>query len=560
MTLHPLSILYQIVAGRGLRVLNFFVTFVLLAPILLQGDTSSSVLASIAYVLIALGVIYLVYICWEILYFRRFRFGFQGDRFEIRSGVFFQRERDIPLDRIQNVDVNRSLVQRLLGLSEVRIESAGGGETEAILQCVTPAAAERIRDRIHRTRTDPSAGETRDGDDERTGPPDIEYRLSGESYLLLCLFSMNPRGIYTGLWMLPLLLVVGLLQGVVYAMILLLIIGFAGTAVMWSIGAARTFATYYGFKLQKHADKLTFERGLIQRRTGSIPLDKVQKLIVRENVLMRLFGFAALQVETAGYAPGTTMREFAVPLARRRRVLEIAHEIKPFRSIRVQRPPERVRTRYAFRLASAIAGVTALLFGLSYYAGLQASEEIVIRYLWTLPLVLLPCVFLPALLVWRQLGYRFGKKYAIFREGFWIRTTMIVPYFRMQTLITRQTLFQRFWDLSTLTIDTAGSYGAYRTDASAVDIDATAAKQYERRIRTRFREQLVDRVRRRSTRSNRLTETDGEPEKPGEPPEDDLTTSGTREPVDEDAEEAGSCGEQSGKPNSRRGDDSPETL
>ncbi len=84
---------------------------------------------------------------------------------------------------------------------------------------------------------------------------------------------------------------------------------------------------YYGFRLSRVGD-LQYERGLLQRYNGSIPLDKLQTLTVRENALKRRFGYATLAVETAGYAVGTSVNAgVAVPLAPREEVYELARDI-----------------------------------------------------------------------------------------------------------------------------------------------------------------------------------------------------------------------------------------
>ena len=44
----------------------------------------------------------------------------------LHQGIIFKNKRSVYLERIQSVDINRTLVARLLGLGTVRIESAGG--------------------------------------------------------------------------------------------------------------------------------------------------------------------------------------------------------------------------------------------------------------------------------------------------------------------------------------------------------------------------------------------------------------------------------------------------
>jgi len=49
-----------------------------------------------------------------------------------REGVITKKERSVPLSRVQDVSVKRSLIGRLLGYGDVRVESAGGPATEIV--------------------------------------------------------------------------------------------------------------------------------------------------------------------------------------------------------------------------------------------------------------------------------------------------------------------------------------------------------------------------------------------------------------------------------------------
>jgi len=76
----------------------------------------------------------------------RFTYETAGDTLAVSSGVFNRQERAIPLGRIQNVDVSRSVFQRALGLAVVNFETAGGGSTEAVLDAVDLVEARRLQE------------------------------------------------------------------------------------------------------------------------------------------------------------------------------------------------------------------------------------------------------------------------------------------------------------------------------------------------------------------------------------------------------------------------------
>lgn len=53
-----------------------------------------------------------------------------------RKGVFTKEERAVPLNQVQDVSISYGIVRRLLGHGDIRIETAGSGGTEIIMQNV----------------------------------------------------------------------------------------------------------------------------------------------------------------------------------------------------------------------------------------------------------------------------------------------------------------------------------------------------------------------------------------------------------------------------------------
>jgi len=168
-------------------------------------------------------------------------------------------------------------------------------------------------------------------------------------------------------------------------------------AVAALISGALALANYYGFRLARQNDELLYERGLLQRFSGAIPLEKVQTLTVSENFIARRLGYGSLAVETAGYAPGDAGSQSAVPLADRGRVFALARSIEAFDEIDYERPPKRARERYVVRYVALAAVAIAAAFAADRYTGLT--------FAWYVTLALLPLAVLGAHLKWLNLGY-----------------------------------------------------------------------------------------------------------------------------------------------------------
>jgi putative membrane protein len=163
-------------------------------------------------------------------------------------------------------------------------------------------------------------------------------------------------------------------------------------------------------------------------------------------------------------------------------VFELTNSVEPVGELRFERPPKRARQRYAVRYA----GVLAFLTGLLYLADTLVDPSLY----WWAPIGLFLLVPLAAHLKWKHRGYHVGENHVVSRNGFWVRRTKIVPYYRVQTVLSSATVFQRRRRLGTVTIDTAGSRSLVGNDAKAVDVDSRTAERLREQVSTALYESL----------------------------------------------------------------------
>ncbi|MEF8888181.1 MAG: PH domain-containing protein [Haloarculaceae archaeon] len=433
-------------------------------------------------VLLAAGLVAM----WQTAYVRRFSYEVTEDTFDIASGVLSRREREIPYERVQNVDISENVLQRLLGLAQLRIETAGGSGTEAQLRYVTRAEAGRLQELLGERKRRTAGEVDSTAEDDATGTAvetETLFTLSDRELGILGVVSADLRllGLASVLLSGFAPQIAAQLQPgpdlVSLAGPVLALLGLLG---LWALSAITAVFRFYGFELRRRADELRYERGLLQRYSGTIPVDKVQTLRLRENVLARALGYAGLVIETAGYGPGQDGgAQSAVPLAKRERALALAREVEPVGAVEFERPPRRARTRYAARYGLAVAGLTAGVWAVDALTGWLP--------LWYLAAGLLLAVPPAAHLAWRHRGYHVGEDYFVTRNGFWRRETVVVPYDRVQTVANSQSVFQRRRDLGTVRVDTASTGGFFGTAAAAVDIDGGLAEQLREQVHGRFR-------------------------------------------------------------------------
>ncbi|WP_455448284.1 PH domain-containing protein [Natrinema thermotolerans] len=501
-SLHPAS-----VAVRSLsRSLNtgflFFVVGVVVSP----GGNGIDLLS--VFGLVAVGIV--VGIVYEFAYYQRFRYDLTDDTFDVTSGVLARRDRELPLGRIQNVDIRQNVLGRVLGIAAVHIETAGGGQTEVSLEYVSEDEAHRLRRQLRRGasggKPDDDALEADDHTTASDAGPDetLLFEIRPRELVILSVFTIDPGASLLGGIALsfasgfdPATLLpgdrIGWLPGpetgplvLVWGFLLFLLAA-------WVVSAVLTFTRYYGFRLTRADDELYYERGLLQRYSGTIPLEKVQALTISKSVPFRWFGYAALSVETAGYAPGQSDSrgtESAIPLADADRVNELARAIEPFGPVDLESPPRRARERYAVRYLLVVAAVVGTAALVARYTGVVDR--------WYLLVALAVLVPPAAHLKWTSRGYQVGDRYFLTRAGFWRRTTKVVPYYRVQAVLHQATIFQRRRNLASVTADTASSASLLGRAATAHDIDDQRGLELQADLEERLQERLRERKRQRT--------------------------------------------------------------
>ena len=519
--LHPLSGAMSV--GRGLLQGAFFGV--------IAGTTLAGLLGlPAAAVPLLIPALALLVGGFALARYYRFTYEIEGDTLRVESGVFARQSREIPLGRIQNVDSRQGVLNRLLGLSVVAFETAGGATTEATLNAINEAEAERLRRLVQRhgeraddesraTAADKAVTATGEGENEPSPRPatdpvlrtDAEelFDFSTRDLLTYAVVSLRPAA--------PVLLLMGLPLGIdalltvlqfnlgvvggprtvsltvlsafgpprLLALLLLTALQFLVAALVLSI--ALTVVEYYNFRLVREGDDLRYERGLLRRYSGTIPLSKIQTVSVRENVLMRRFGFATLVVETAGYSGGNqeSGQGVAIPMAPRQVVYDLAHDIEPFGDLDFESPPTRARRRYAARFAIVAGAVTAVGYGVDTF--------LVGTGYWWLLLALFVLVPPAAHLRWRHRGVALDDDVLATRTGFWRRTTRIVPYYRVQTVFVGRSPFQRRRDLATVTADTASTSSLFGGAARAYDVYDERAVEIRNALRERLYSDLLAR-------------------------------------------------------------------
>ena len=109
----------------------------------------------IAVVLVIAALCFLLrWLQWRHLWYQ-----FDPAEFSIYSGVISKKRTHVPYGRVQSVDQKATLIQRVLGLCAVSIDTAGGANNKAIVvPYVTKSQAEALRQQLYVQKAQLAAG------------------------------------------------------------------------------------------------------------------------------------------------------------------------------------------------------------------------------------------------------------------------------------------------------------------------------------------------------------------------------------------------------------------
>jgi putative membrane protein len=435
--------------------------------------------------LLALGA--LVLLAWTTLEWLRRTYALEGGALRLEEGVLARKLRAVPFDRIQQVDLVRKPLHRLLGVATLRVETAGGGSAaEVDLDVVTLAEARALRATLLRAKAGVAgtpAGQAagRAGATEAIGAAEAP----AERVLLrLRLGEVMLAGI-TGSRAAAALVVLGPLSQATdwfpglsdwlfrrfdpeavapTTPAAFLAVAVLAVVVWLGLAAASSIVTDYGFTLARVGDDLVVRRGLLERREAVLPLARLQVVRIEESLLRRLLGLASIRIQSAGRVGGAdqTARRLAIPVLQRTEVNRLLGELLPGAAPvpRLLAPPPAARrravTRRVLRTAVLLAVVALPLWRLTSPGAAAVWLGVAVA------VAALALAVAAGLAAYRSLGHAAGRGFLYARVGVAIRVTTVVPVAKAQSGSVRSTPFQRRSGLATLHVDIAGGGPAPR--------------------------------------------------------------------------------------------------
>ncbi|WP_433302953.1 PH domain-containing protein [Actinoplanes sp. CA-030573] len=361
-----------------------------------------------------------------------------GRELRISDGLLWRRNRAIPLERLQAVELRRPLLAQLTGLAELRLEVVGGSKTEAPLAYLTVRDAAALRERLLALAGRTAASPAEPDAGPRVAAPSLERPLLRvENRDLVVSQLLTPQA-----FLLPVGVAFVVMQFVLDAEWGFYAIASTVTAMFGVLlQPGRRVLQDWDFRLARDpGGRLVVRFGLLETRSQIVPLHRVQSVGATWPLLWRGQKWLHLRLDIAGYAgePGSDSKrsDRLLPVGDFATARALVWDVLPgvdLATLATSPPPARARWLHPFELRYLGVGLT-------------------------------PDVF-------------------VSRWGLLTREMVLVPYARLQSVRVIQGPLQRMLGLATVYADTAGG-----RSGQARDRDLAEAWALAEQLATRARE------------------------------------------------------------------------
>ncbi|MEA4925362.1 MAG: PH domain-containing protein [Syntrophomonadaceae bacterium] len=416
------------------------------------------------WLLVGIPLLLAFFVIYGILYWLRYVFYISGSELRLEYGVLIRKQRYIPFERIQTVQISAGVVQRLLGLVKVQVETAGGGDkAEFVLAALPRDRAEKLQQILQEGRK--QLGKT---EDQAEG---VEYKLSPRSLLLL---ASTSNGI--GVVISAMLVVISQLNDffaqldiwskvgtyaehlaaarislIILAVLLLFLLA-------WLLSLLGTIIQFGGFQLRRKEGSINISRGLFEKQQITIPIKRIQAIKVVEGLLRQPLGMVSVQVVSISNTGTKGEGNVLFPLLPKAELTALLEQVVPefAMPLKLQRLPARARRRYL--LVNIVPTLIIAVVCAIYLPWGYAAFVLPLLGAWL------------GLSQYNNAGYRVTDDKLLLRSRILGRVTMIIPRRRIQSLHVSQNPFQARSGLSNLRIAVASHNTAATVQLTGMDL------------------------------------------------------------------------------------------
>lgn len=434
------------------------------APLLLvlyKFDWSKMVFFVLGVVVLLLIIVFVAY-----LQFKNFTFFLDesNEEFVIQKGIFSKNKITIQLDKIQQVNINQSVVQKLIGVFSVDIDTAGSQKKEVSIRAIDNEVALLLKDKLLSFEKQ-----------ETSFNSSNEMSLEEEPFLKISFLTLIKVGL-TSNYSRSFALIIGSIislyggfnevsssiavdeeqvsnlvqKGIGYFSLSFLLLGVFVLIIVFNL--IRTIVKYFDYQviLRKNAIAITY--GLFAKKNTLVKPLKVQVASFSQNYLQKKLNLFDLKLKQASssdeFDNESKSAVIEVPgcnLSERNILMEmILNEVVP--------PKMQIKPNIRYVIISVLFGIL-IPIGLFFCIGFLFIES----KPFYISIVMAYIVLMSLLIYFKYRNYRLilTDKHIIIKHNAWDVEHQILQPYKIQGISTKQFFWQKKTDIVHITIHTA---------------------------------------------------------------------------------------------------------
>ncbi|WP_283639570.1 PH domain-containing protein [Mesonia mobilis] len=434
------------------------------------------------YILLGFGVVGLLSLIYSFFYYKKFKFhiDYEQKEFVLQKGVFSTEFINIPFDKIQQVYFKRSIIQRVINVYEVAIDTAGSSQKEVTIKALSKEKADALRSIL----MDLAAEETTDEiENEVEVETDAVYtskskKKSVEWKHQLGIFDLLKLGLTSnylrGIWLI--FLFFGTIMNELNQLKIentyvedsanylaenfsdssgIILVAFAALIFTFLVGIVistiEIFIKYFNLTLTQTTSSLDLEMGLKTNTRTSLKPRRVQLLRLSTNPIQKRLDLYEAEVSLASSADNIQAQKGKIKIPGLAK--EKLQKIKTFLYNRAEETSEAIKPHrlLIFRrvmlslIPVVIAFIPVIIF--SWYEW-QIIAPMVLIYVAL-------SVFLNKK-YYDSIAIEFTENFIIKKQGIWNQETEILELYKLQSVTVKQPLWFKKRKLYNLEFHTAG--------------------------------------------------------------------------------------------------------
>jgi putative membrane protein len=422
-----------------------------------------------------LSLIALVLVIGVIAYLKYLNFTFYVDHnkneFIIQEGVFNKTNTTVQLYKIQQVNITQNLLQRVINVYSLEVDTAGGNDKEGRIKAISHALAVELKSALLHNELQVQTNELPTDENEKT--------ISSQPFLKISLLSLLKMGItsnYIKSFSLLLIFFFTLLDYVekffgeelydkrtienyvnfelMLQSIFVLFFIFIGLIIV--VNLTRMIIKYFDYTINKQKGSLLISYGLINTNSTIVKPEKVQITSVSRNYFQKKLNVLELRIKQATQGDEEERRSrIDIPGCNEM-------EKNAVLSLIFSKIPEKgVMLKPNFRKLVFAVFLTIVLPLLCYYRVRSVVPNFDFHYDFLIPIYV---IFMGLIQYFKFRNSRLfiSNEFIIRQSGAWDISNEIIEPNRIQAITTSQLFWHKNINIGSLTLHTAGGNIAFQ--------------------------------------------------------------------------------------------------